>query len=35
MTDCFWCKTEYDPKVYENCPSCSSDVGKPETKKEV
>jgi hypothetical protein len=26
MTDCFWCKTEYDPKLYSSCPSCSTEV---------
>lgn len=26
MTDCFWCKTEYDPEAYDTCPACSTEV---------
>jgi len=30
MTDCFWCKTKYDNKDHEVCPSCGSEINAKE-----
>ena len=32
MTECFWCDTLYDPKDYERCPKCVSDLNTKEIK---